>query len=160
MKVKNQSCWILEVNSHGPLSMVSIEALYLFGYFWQKNNLANYFTLLESKYKGRTDVKRDVSKRGNKSIILLFVFLFVGLLKGNLLLRFSFSKHIVPKVLRHWNPCSASLLLWNCLFCPFVLKDLQMESDESRMISSWVFLCCDIYCISFLSCRENVTFVD
>lgn len=59
--------------------MVSIEALYLFGYFWQKNNLANYFTLLESKYKGRTDVKRDVSKRGNKSIILLFVFLFVGL---------------------------------------------------------------------------------
>lgn len=65
--------------------MVSIEALYLFGYFWQKNNLANYFTLLESKYKGRTDVKRDVSKRGNKSIILLFVFLFVGLLKGNLL---------------------------------------------------------------------------
>ena len=54
--------------------MVSIEALYLFGYFWQKNNLANYFTLLESKYKGRTDVKRDVSKRGNKSIILLFVF--------------------------------------------------------------------------------------
>ena len=91
----------MEVNSHGPLSMVSIEALYLFGYFWQKNNLANYFTLLESKYKGRTDVKRDVSKRGNKSIILLFVFLFLGLLKGNLLLRFSSPKHIVPKVIRH-----------------------------------------------------------